>query len=59
MPGENLTRAEAQERKKKIDDLRYEIFLDLTNDEKTFHSNTRVFFKSPLPGSSTFIDAIT
>lgn len=59
MPGENLTRAEAQERKKKIDDLRYEIFLDLTTDEKTFRSNTRVFFKSPLPGSSTFIDAIT
>ena len=59
MPGENLTRAEAQERKKKIDDLRYEVFLDLTTDEKTFSSNTRVFFNSSAPGSSTFIDAIT
>ena len=59
MPGENLTRLEAQERKKQIENLRYEIFLDLTTSDKTFSSKTRVLFKSSMPGSSTFIDAIT
>lgn len=59
MPGENLTRIEAQERSQKISNLRYEILLDLTSDEKTFLSTTRVFFNSNKSGSDTFIDAIT
>ncbi len=59
MPGENLTRIEAKERAGKVSDLRYEVLLDLTSDEKTFLSKTRVFFSSPTSGADTFIDAIT
>ena len=59
MPGENLTRIEAQERASHIEVDRYEIHLDLTTGEKTFASTTHVFFSSSKPGSSTFIDAIT
>ena len=59
MPGENLTRIEAQERASLINVSSYEIHLDLTTDEKTFESTTRVKFSSNVVGASTFIDAIT
>ena len=58
MPGENLTRVEAQGRKAILDVASYEVVLDLTTGDKTFASTTTVTF-SATPGSSTFIDAIT
>jgi aminopeptidase N len=58
VPGENLTRIEAQGRKAIVDVASYEVVLDLTTGDKTFASTTTVTF-SATPGSSTFIDAIT
>jgi aminopeptidase N len=58
VPGENLTRVEAQGRKAIVDVASYEVVLDLTTGDKTFGSTTTVTF-SATPGSSTFIDAIT
>jgi aminopeptidase N len=58
VPGENLTRVEAQGRKALVDVTSYEVLLDLTTGDKTFASMTTVTF-SAKPGSSTFIDAIT
>ncbi|MFJ4221535.1 aminopeptidase N [Curtobacterium luteum] len=58
MPGENLTRIEAQERAAVVDVQSYEVELDLTRGAETFGSTTRVRF-SATPGASTFIDAIT
>ena len=57
MPGDNLTRLEAQERKATVDVSNYDITLDLTTGEETFRSTTVVTFTAT-PGSSTFIDAI-
>jgi aminopeptidase N len=59
MPGENLTRIEAQERAKLVSVDHYLVELDVTTDEKTFQSKTTVSFDSHKPGSETFIDAIT
>lgn len=59
MPGENLTRKEAQERAELIKVASYEVKLDLTTGDKTFGSSTRVKFSANQPGASTFIDAIT
>ena len=58
MPGENLTRVEAQERKALVDVASYEVVLDLTTGDETFASTTTVNFTATA-GSSTFIDAIT
>jgi aminopeptidase N len=58
MPGENLTRAEAAERKAIVDVASYEVELDLTVSPETFASTTRVRF-SASAGASTFIDAFT
>jgi aminopeptidase N len=58
VPGENLTRIEAQGRKAIVDVASYEVVLDLTTGDKTFASTTTVTF-SATPGASTFIDAIT
>ena len=58
MPGENLTRIEAQERKALLDVTGYAVALDLTTGAETFGSTTRVTF-SAKDGASTFIDAIT
>ena len=58
MPGMNLTRVEAQGRKALLDVASYEITLDLTTGDKTFGSSTIVNFTA-VPGSSTFIDAVT
>ncbi len=58
MPGENLTRVEAQERADNLSVHSYLVELDLTDDDKTFASKTKVIFTAK-PGISTFIDAIT
>ncbi len=58
MPGENLTRLEAQQRKAIVSVASYDIELDLTTGPETFRSTTTVKF-SATPGGSTFIDAIT
>ena len=59
MPGENLTRIEAQERAAVLDVQSYQVEIDLTQGEEYFGSTTRVRFTSKTPGVSTFIDAIT
>jgi aminopeptidase N len=58
VPGENLTRIEAQQRKAIIETKSYEVTLDLTTGPATFASTTVVNFDAT-PGSSTFIDALT
>ena len=59
MPGENLTRREAQKRSRSITTRHYDITLDLSEvaTSDTFRSITRVSFLAE-PGSATFIDAI-
>ena len=58
MPGENLTRIEAQERAGIVSVQTYDVELDLTRGAEVFASTTRVRFTAT-PGASTFIDAIT
>lgn len=58
MPGENLTRVEAQGRASNVSTESYIVELDLTDDERTFGSKTTVHFTAKA-GTSTFIDAIT
>jgi aminopeptidase N len=58
LPGENLTRIEAQERAALVSVTSYDVTLDLTTGPTTFASTTTVAF-SATAGSSTFIDAIT
>jgi len=58
VPGENLTRVEAHERKGVVDVRSYEIALDLTRGDEVFGSSTTVRFTAT-PGASTFIDALT
>ena len=58
MPGENLTRIEAQERKSLVETVSYDVQLDLTTGSETFRSTTTVVFTAT-PGASTFIDALT
>ena len=58
MPGENLTRVEAAERRAIVETYSYEVELDLTTGDETFLSTTTVRFGAQ-EGASTFIDAIT
>src|ERR1700712_3399633 len=58
MPGENLTRVEAEERAALVRPAAYEVELDLTRGTEIFGSTTTVRFAAT-PGASTFIDAIT
>ena len=58
MPGENLTRVEAQERQSLVSVTSYDVELDLTTGPDTFRSTTTVVFDAT-PGSATFIDALT
>lgn len=58
MPGENLTRVEAEQRSQIVSTHSYEVSLDLTTSDDTFRSITKVRFAAK-PGASTFIDAIT
>ena len=57
MPGENLTRIEAQERRAIVDTQSYEIALDLTKGAEVFGSRTVVRFTAT-EGAETFIDLI-
>jgi len=57
VPGENLTRTEAQERRAVIDTQSYQVSLDLTKGAEVFGSRSVVHF-SATPGSFTFIDLI-
>ena len=57
MPGENLTRVEAQERATTVATQSYEVALDLTRGDRVFGSTTTVRF-SATPGGSTFLDLI-
>ncbi|UFS60884.1 aminopeptidase N [Subtercola endophyticus] len=58
MPGENLTRLEAQERAALVSVQSYDVTLDVTQGPETFLSTTTVRFTATA-GASTFIDAIT
>ena len=58
MPGENLTRIEAEERAGIVAVDSYDVTLDLTTGDETFRSETTVRFTATA-GASTFIDAIT
>jgi aminopeptidase N len=58
LPGENLTRIEAAERKATVQTHAYEVKLDLTTGPELFRSTTTVTF-SGTAGASTFIDFIT
>lgn len=57
MPGENLTRTEAQERRAIVATESYDIALDLTKGPEVFGSRTVVRFHAT-EGASTFIDLI-
>ena len=52
---ENLTRAEAAARAALLEDVRYQVLLDLTRGDEVFGCDTRVFFRAE-PGTETFID---
>ena len=58
MPGDNLTRAEAHERKSILETESYQVALDLTTGDEVFRSTSTVTFTATA-GTSTFIDAIT
>ena len=58
MPGENLTRIEAEERAALVSVHDYDVVLDVTTGPEVFRSQTTVRF-SATEGASTFIDAIT
>ncbi|MBF0672874.1 MAG: aminopeptidase N [Salinibacterium sp.] len=58
MPGDNLTRLEAQERSALLSVESYDVALDLTTGDETFRSTTTIAFTAEA-GASTFIDAIT
>lgn len=57
MPGENLTRIEAQQRRAIVDTHSYEVALDLTKGDEVFASRTVVRFAATA-GADTFIDLI-
>ncbi|WP_458041638.1 MULTISPECIES: aminopeptidase N [Bacteria] len=57
MPGENLTRIEAQERRAVVETHEYEVTLDLTRGAEIFGSRTVVRFTGT-KGADTFIDLI-
>ena len=60
MPGENLTRLEAQERAALIAVESYRVELDLSGEATdVFWTGTEVRFSANKVGASTFIDAIT
>ena len=59
MPGENLTRLEAQGRARILHVHDYEVELDLTKGGEVFGSKTTVTFDCSEVGADSFIDAIT
>ena len=57
MPGENLTRVEAEGRARLVSDLEYDLALDLTRGAEVFGSTTTIRFAG-VPGEATFVDLI-
>jgi aminopeptidase N len=57
VPGENLTRIEAQERRGIVETHSYEITLDLTTGDEVFSSRSVIRFAATA-GASTFVDLI-
>ena len=57
MPGENLTRSEAQQRRAIVSTNAYEIALDLTTGPEVVRSRTVIRFTAT-EGASTFVDLI-
>jgi len=57
VPGENLTRIEAQERRAIVDTTSYEVSLDLTTGPEVFRSRSVIRFTAA-EGAATFIDLI-
>lgn len=57
MPGENLTRVEAEERSQTVATHSYEVALDLTKGERVFGSRSVIAFDAT-PGAGTFVDLI-
>ncbi|ACQ80875.1 aminopeptidase N [Beutenbergia cavernae DSM 12333] len=57
MPGENLTRVEAQQRAATVRSRSYDVELDLARGDKVFGSRTTLRFDAE-PGSTTFVDLI-
>lgn len=57
MPGQNLTKEEAQVRGSIISDVRYQVHLDLTQGSETFVSTTTISFNAE-EGSETFLDLV-
>lgn len=58
MPGSNLTRVEAEERKAIVEyPIHYEVALDLTRGAKDFASHTSITFEAQ-EGANTFLDLI-
>jgi aminopeptidase N len=57
MPGENLTRIEAEERATLVSGLEYDIAIDLTRGPEVFGSTTTLRFRGT-EGATTFLDAI-
>ena len=57
MPGQNLTRVEAEARAAIVTTHSYNVVLDLTTSETTFHSITTINF-SATEGAETFVDLI-
>ncbi len=58
MPGTNLTRVEAHQRRSSLRVESYEIELDLSPDGPTFPSVTVIRFSADRAGASTFVDLI-
>ena len=58
MPGNNISRAEAAERSSHLTIKHYDVLLDVTTGEETFHATTKVTFDCNKPGYDTFIDAV-
>ena len=56
MVSDTLSRAEAFDRSGLVDDVAYEVYLDLRDQGQTFLSDTRIRFTCRRPGESTFVD---
>jgi len=57
VPGENLTRIEAQERRATVETHSYDVTLDLTTGDEVFASRSVIRFAATA-GASTFVDLI-
>src|SRR4051794_41760715 len=58
VPGTNLTRDEAAERARLLDDGSYDVELDLPTGDKTFRTTTVVRITAGEPGAATPVDPL-